>query len=241
LPAACGGLVLVVAPILVLLIQSAGAYEEAMQRAAGSLQRSVVYAAAGATLLAMLGFLTGYLVQTKAARYWRAVDTLTLFLFALPGAVIGIGLIKLWNTPLTNAVYATPLIILLGYLAKYTALTSRITVAQLAQISPSMEEAAQIAGAGWFRRMATIVAPLAGRGLLAGWLVGYLFALRDTDITMLVYPPSGDTLPVRIFTLMANGSPSLIAALCVIMIIATLLPAGLMSLVLMRRRVQTRD
>jgi len=92
-----------------------------------------------------------------------------------------------------------------------------------------MEEAARVAGAGWFRRMALIVAPLARRGLFAGWIVGYVFSMRDTGITMLVYPAGHDTLPVRIFTLMANGRPDLIAALCVVMIAATLLPAGILS------------
>jgi iron(III) transport system permease protein len=45
---------------------------------------------------------------------------------------------------------------------------------------------------------------------------------------MLVYPAGHETLPVRIFTLMANGSPKLIAALCIVMVIATLLPAGIL-------------
>jgi iron(III) transport system permease protein len=39
-----------------------------------------------------------------------------------------------------------------------------------------------------------------------------------------VYPPGFDTLPVRILTLMANGAPSLISALCVILTAVTLLP-----------------
>jgi len=110
-------------------------------------------------------------------------------------------------------------------------LASRITVTQLDQIPPSMEEAAQVSGAGWSRRMAFIVVPLARRGLFAGWLVGYLFSMRDTGITMLVYPPGHETLPVRIFTLMANGSPQLIAALCVIMITAALVPAGILWMI----------
>jgi len=224
------GVVVVIVPIIVLVIQSAGmdVYIEAMNRAGGSLLRSLLYAAIGATLLTVLGFFLGYLIQTKALRYWRSLDSLTIFLFALPSTVIGIGLISLWNTSWTNWIYGTPIIIILGYLAKYTALTSRISVSQLAQIPPSMEEAAQVAGAGWFRRMAFIVAPLARRGLLAGWLVGYIFSLRDTGITMLVYPAGHETLPVRIFTLMANGSPQLIAALCMVMIAATLLPAGIL-------------
>jgi len=224
------GFVIVIVPIIVLTVQSGGteAYIEALGRAGDSLLRSIVYASIGATLLTLLGFFTGYLIQTKALRYWRSVDSITIFLFALPSTVIGIGLISLWNRPWTNFIYGTPLIIVLGYLAKYTALTSRISLTQLAQIPPSMEEAAQVAGAGWFRRVVFIVAPEARRGLLAGWLVGYIFSLRDTGITMLVYPAGHETLPVRIFTLMANGSTQLIAALCVIMITVTLLPAGVL-------------
>jgi iron(III) transport system permease protein len=161
---------------------------------------------------------------------------MTILLFALPSTVIGIGLISLWNQPLTNFIYATPAIIILGYLAQYTALTSRITVATLVQIPPSMEEAAQVAGAWWLRRIIWIVAPLAKRGLIAGWLVGYIFCLRDTGISMMVYPPGHDTFPVRIFTLMANSPAELIAALCVIMIGATLLPLGLLGLAFRARK-----
>ncbi|RMF56522.1 MAG: ABC transporter permease subunit, partial [Calditrichaeota bacterium] len=184
----------------------------------------------GALLLTVLGFLVGYLVHTRALAVWRSVDSLTLFLFALPGTVIGIGLIGLWNRPQTNLIYATPAIIILGYLARYTALTSRITVATLARIPPSMEEAAQIVGAAWPGRMLGIVAPLARPGLAAAGLVAYIFCLRDTGITMLVYPPGHDTLPVRIATLMANGAPEVIAALSVLMIVFTLLPVGAFGL-----------
>jgi iron(III) transport system permease protein len=223
--------IIVVLPLGVLVSQSWSirAYVEAVSRAGDSLLRSLGFAVVGATVLTTTGFLSGYLIHTRALPFWRSVDSLTLFLFALPSTVIGIGLVSLWNRPLTNFVYATPAIILLGYLAQYAALPSRITVSTLAQIPPSMEEAAQIVGAGWFRRLAYIVAPLAKRGLVAAWLVGYIFCLRDTGITVIVYPPGQDTLPVRIFTLMANSPQSLVAALCIIMIAATLLPLGVLA------------
>ncbi len=227
------GLILVIIPFTVLFVRSANinAYMEAINRAGNSLMRSVIYAGIGATLLTILGFFTGYLIQTKSLRCWRSIDSLTFFLFALPSTVIGIGLISLWNTKYTNFIYGTPTIIILGYLAKYIALTSRISVTQLAIIPPSMEQAAQIAGANWFRRIAFICIPLSKTGLIACWFVGYIFSMRDTGITMLVYPPGHETLPVRIFTLMANGAPELIASLCVIMIIATLTPIGILFLI----------
>ncbi len=232
----CFGLVAM--PLLALFFQSLepGIYREAFARAGASLLRSIAYAAVGASALTLLGFPIGYLIQTRALRLWRAVDSLTLFLFALSGTVIGIGLIGLWNHPATNFVYGTPILIVLGYLARYTALTQRIAQSALGTLPPSMEEAAQVAGAGWFRRTLHITIPLARRGLATGWLVGYIFCLRDLGVTMLVYPPGHDTLPVRIFTLMANGSDGLVAALCIIMIFATLLPLGLGGIAFKRWR-----
>ena len=87
-----------------------------------------------------------------------------------------------------------------------------------------MEEAGQIVGARWFRRVFWIVIPLIKKGLIVSWIVSFIFCLRDFGITMMVYPPGYDTFSVRIFTLMANGSPELISALCVLMIVSTVLP-----------------
>jgi iron(III) transport system permease protein len=238
--AATSGLCLfiVVLPLLVLIVQSFSAkvFASAWAKAADSLYRSLLYALIGASALTFIGFICGYLVQTRAMRFWRSIDSLTIFLFALPSTVIGIGLIGLWNRPSTNIIYATPAIIIIGYIAQYTALSSRITVSMLSQIPPSMEEAAQVAGSGWIRRMTLIVAPLSKRGLIAAWLVGFVFCLRDTGISMIVYPPGQDTLPVRTFTLMANAPPGLISALCVIMIAAALLPVAISGLVFKAKR-----
>ncbi len=223
--------IIVILPSLVLVVQSlsVNAYSLAMARAGDSLIRSLIYAAIGASVLTVIGFLSGYLVQTRALPFWRTADSLTIFLFALPSTVIGIGLISLWNRPWTNFIYATPLIIIIGYIAQYAAITSRITLSMLTQIPPSMEEAAQVAGARWLRRITLITAPLAKRGLIAAWLVGFIFCLRDTGISMIVYPPGLDTLPVRTFTLMANAPAGLTSALCVIMILAALLPVGILT------------
>jgi len=143
----------------------------------------------------------------------------------------------LWNTPWTGFIYATPLIVIMGFIAKYLLIPSRITAAQLALIPDSMEEAAQMVGAGWTSRMVHIVIPLALRALAAGWLVSYIFVVRDTSVAMLLYPPGEDTLSVRIFTLMANGAPELIAALCVIMAAMSLLPAIIVGSVTKRSRI----
>jgi iron(III) transport system permease protein len=118
--------------------------------------------------------------------------------------------------------------VILGYIARYYVLSSRIILTQLYLIPRSMEEAAEISGAAWPARMIHILVPLAKRGIAAAWLCTFIFCLRDTDLTMLVYPPGLETLPVRIFTLMANGTPELIASLCMLMVVVVTIPATIL-------------
>jgi iron(III) transport system permease protein len=224
--------IFVIIPLGVLLVKSFSlwAYREAITQSMDSIARSLLYASIGATCLVVMGFLLGYLLERKTLRFPYAADSLAILLFALPSTVIGIGLISLWNTQATNFIYASTAIILFGYIAQYTALGERITAATLSQIPHSMEEAAQIVGAHWFRRLFYVLIPLAKHGIIAVWLVGFIFCLRDLGITMMVYPPNHDTLPVRIFTLMANSPEEVISALCMVMITITLLPLGLLTL-----------
>ena len=237
--AAIGLLALLTAalPFLALLAASASwdTYLDAFQKAWGSMARSFLYAGVGATLLTSLGFLCGYLIGRRSLPVWRALDTATLCLFATPGSVLGVGLISLWNQPGTNLIYGTAAIIFLGYLAQYLVLTSRISAVTLAAVPESLEDAARISGADWFSTLWSVVLPAARPGLVAGWLIAFVFCLRDVGITMLLYPPGADSLPVRIFTLMANGAPSLIAALCVYMIALTLIPVVTFALYFRRR------
>ena len=88
-------------------------------------------------------------------------------------------------------------ILILGYLAQYAMLPMRTVSASIAAVPRSLEEAAWLSGAGWLATLRHIVAPLAGRGLLAAWLISYVFCVRDVAISIVVYPPGYDTLPVR--------------------------------------------
>jgi iron(III) transport system permease protein len=231
-------MVLVALPLSGMAVTAAGIGSIApLLAAAGpSLQRSLSYGLIGAVILTIIGFFMGYGVSKRAVPGSRAADLICLLVFALPGTVLAIGLIGLFNRPETAFVYGSSLVIFAGYTAKYTALTERIIQAQVGQIPNSMEEAAQVAGAGWVRRTLFITIPLSRRGIVASWLVAFIFCLRDTDITMLIYPPGRDTLPVRTFTLMANGTPELVAGLCLLMFAALLIPILTLWLLWGRRR-----
>jgi len=142
---------------------SATALAHAIQHAGGSAVRGVLYAAIASSIICILGFFLAYILQRRALAGWWWLDALTLFLFTLPGAIIGIGLIALWNRPSTNWVYSSPALLIMGLVAQYAALGTRTILAGFSQLPLSLEEAAEIAGAGWFRRVLTILAPFSGQ------------------------------------------------------------------------------
>jgi len=160
-----------------------------------------------------------------------------LFFFVLSSIVLGIALILFWNRPYTNMVYTTPLIILFGYLIKYLFLTTKILELKLSQIPHNLIESAQLLGASWYQILYTILIPLLKESLIIAWIVGFIFSLRESTITMLVAPAGASTLPTYILTQMANGKASTIATLCLLMVATLLVPlTGLLLYIKGRHR-----
>ena len=184
-------IIVVASPLGALLAQSWSLviYQDALKRAGDSVVRSLVFAAAGATLLTVLGFFWGYLTERKTLSFWWTNEWLAFLLLALPGSVIGVGLISVWNTTATNFIYASPAILILGYLTQYAILPIRVVSASLAAVPRSLEEAAWLSGAGWLITLRRIVTPLASRGLFVAWLISYVFSLRDVAMSIVVYAP----------------------------------------------------
>ncbi len=227
---------LVILPLAALFADafSLAAMHEAMQRAGASVLRSVMYSAVAATILMALGFLLGQVMLSRL-REQRVMNFLTLALFAIPGTVLSIGLVRLWNTPGTWFIYATPALLILGYTAQYCAVTTRLALAGLMLIPISLDEAGRLSGAMWARRLFRISIPLSARTLVCAWLAAYILCLRDVPIALMTAPPGADPLSARILTLMANGAPPMIASLCLIMAIASLIPLAILARVIPSR------
>ena len=223
-------MIVVVLPLSTLFLKAGHwqSFQVAWHKGYEPMVRSLYYGFGGAGVLVVFGFLSAYIIQMRVFGWWRLYDATILFMFTLSSVVTGIALILFWNTPYTNFIYTTPLIVLFGYLGKYLALTTKVTQIRLSQIPPSMIEAAQMAGANWFEVLRFILLPLSKKALLTAWMIGFIFSLRENSMTMLLYPPGAEPLPVYIVTQMANGREEVVAGLCVIMIFMTLLPLSVL-------------
>jgi iron(III) transport system permease protein len=92
-----------------------------------------------------------------------------------------------------------------------------------------------VARPGVVARWLQVTIPPVGRAALVVGVAVALLCLRDLDTTLMVYPPGGETLAVRILTLEANAPPAQTAALALLQVgLSALL--GLACLALIPRR-----
>jgi iron(III) transport system permease protein len=220
-------------PLLVLALE-AGSLRRivvALEGSGGAAPNSLALSAIGATLAVALALLPGYArARVKSRRSGHLADLLFIALFAVPGTVVGVGLISLWNRPgMAGAVYTSPLIIVIAYLARFTPVAALLLAAGVRQIPVSFEEAAAVAGAGWGRTLARIVLPNLKTSLAATWVVAFIFAFGEIGATILVAPPGESTLPVRVYTLIANTPSGNVAALALAQAVIALLPLSLLA------------
>lgn len=201
----------------------------------GSIVNSVIPAVAASLATVVLAIVLGHALARRRAGT-ALVDGAVLLGFVTPAAVIGVGLIALWNRPATAFVYRSTAILVLGYLARYAVIGIRTAAVAFAQSPASLEDAAAASGARYLARLRRIVIPLHRRGLALAFVVTLVFCLRDLEMAVLFYPPGLEPLPVRIFTLEANGPPAAVAALSLTHVALTALVLGIGGLLLDRTR-----
>jgi len=120
-------------------------------------------------------------------------------------------------------------IILAAYLSNFLALVLRPTLAGFARIERSLDEAAQLAGAGFLRRMRDIVLPLVAPSAIAGAILVFLTALNEIQVSILLVTSNTQTLGPTIVFLDEGGSSTLAAAvgcLMILLVVALMLVAS---------------
>ena len=143
----------------------------------------------------------------------------------------GVALIGLWNRAgVAGTVYGTNGMFLLVYLARFMPLAALALAASLRRVPASHEEAAAVSGAGWFRTMTRIVLPQVRLGLLVVWVIVFTLAFGELGASVLVTPPGESTLPIRIYTLIANAPPAQVAALALLQVAVIFCPLAVLGL-----------
>ncbi len=135
-----------------------------------------------------------------------------LFGFLVPAAVLGTGLIVMWNRPETQWIYQGSGIMVLGLVARYAFLPIRAIKLGFDRSVTSTHEAARIFEASALRRLFKIYIMGNLDTIAGGFAIAFLTCFRDLDTVVLFYPPGGEPLSVRTMTIEANAPPGQTAA-----------------------------
>lgn len=163
----------------------------------------------------MIAVPLAYMVTWRQS-WWTRILNLSIELpYALPGVVLAIAALLLFLKPLPVIglqIYNTIWIILYAYLARFLVLALRPTVSGLHQIDRSLEEAAQVAGAGLITRMRTIIFPLVAPATIAGGVLIFLTAFSELTVSALLWASGSETIGVVIFSFEQGGDSNYAAA-----------------------------
>lgn len=172
-----------------------------------ALGTSLSLALGTACITGLLGLLASWLVVMQKIKGRAMLDALSLMPAALPGIVVGVGLILLWNRSFWPvSPYNSWVILLLSYCCLLLPWPVRYVGSALHQLGGSLEPAARVHGASAFQALRYIVMPLVSPALLAAMLMVFAIASRELVTSLLLAPAGTQTVSVFIWRQFEQGS-----------------------------------
>ncbi|HEV2678834.1 MAG TPA: iron ABC transporter permease [Aliidongia sp.] len=183
---------------------------------------SLGLATSAAVLLSLAAVPAAYFAVWRRRRLMRALVLASELSYALPGVVLAIAAILIFIRPIFGfSLYNTLGIILMAYLARFFTLAQRPVAAAFRQLDIKLEEAAQMAGAGFVRRVLTVALPLVAPAAAAGGLLVFLTAFNELTVSALLWSAGHETLGVVVFGLEQAGDNTVAAAIASLTVGAT--------------------
>jgi iron(III) transport system permease protein len=171
----------------------------------------------------ILGLLVGYVVvRTPFRPLSTFLRQVTFLPYLVPGIAFAAAYLSLFAVARgpVPALYGTVWILILALMADQMPYASRAGISAMMQLGRDPEEAAQIAGAGWFRRMVSVVIPIQKGSLVTGVLLPFISGIKGLSLFVILAVPSTDvltTFSLRLvdyhYTQAANGVVLIIAAM----------------------------
>ncbi len=219
----------------------------AIEASAGTIWNSFWFAALAATVVVGGGLALSFRSRGRESAHYSGSETclrrltsaataISWLPFFIPGVLIGIALIKTFNRPVLVAFYQSVGIVLLALVIRYFALAWTAARHAVASVDKDLTDAAKLEGASRWQMFRFVVWPQIAPQMFAAWYVVYLLCLWDVESIVIVQPPGGETLALKIFNLLHYGYAAQVNALCL-----TLLGLAVLPLIIVAAFVRTRQ
>jgi iron(III) transport system permease protein len=240
--AACG-LVLAVAFVLPTLQLTLWTLDELARQGPGgtlnvAFQRymttTATLAAVAAVTAVLWALLLAHSVRLTGGWWARLGARLATLGYAMPGAVIGVGVLLTLTAVdgvardggLIDGLLLTGSVagLIYAYVVRFLAVAYGSVDASLETVKPSIEQAARSLGAGPLRVLGRIHLPLVSPGLLTAATLVFVDVMKELPITLLLRPFGMDTLAIWTYLLASEGFWEAAAVPSLSILLAGLLP-----------------
>jgi len=179
----------------------------------GSAKNSLVMASLAATCGMIVSCMMAYLLVRTNVKGKKVPDFMITVGSGTPSVVIALALIMTMSGKFGINIYNTITIMVIAYMIKYMLMGMRTVVSALTQISPSLEEASQISGAGWFKSIKDVTLPLIAPSVVAGWFLIFMPCFYELTMSTLLYSNNTKTLGYELYTYQTYHSQQTASAL----------------------------
>ncbi|MBN4078752.1 iron ABC transporter permease, partial [Gammaproteobacteria bacterium AH-315-C21] len=148
--------------------------------------------------------------------------------FVLPGPVVALGIISFAVFALP-ALYGGLTLLVLALVIRFLPLAVQSQEAAMQQLTPSIEQAGRVLGAGPLENLKRVILPMIRGGMASAWVLVFIDSIKELPATLLLRPVGFDTLPVRIWIEASEEMLELAAPAALIIVIATIPAIWLMA------------
>jgi len=202
-------------------------YSRILGRISLPLWNTLYFTSVATLLCAIVGTAVAYIIVRRPSAVSSLLDTVVMFSYAVPGIVLGVGLVVTYHEP-PLALTGTSLILILAYFIRRLPFSVRSSVSMLQQVSRDTEDASINLGAGPGRTFLKITVPLLATAILSGALLTWSNTIRELSATLILQSGTNTTVAIEIFNEVVNGNFGVASALGTVLILLTFLPLVLL-------------
>ena len=179
-------------------------------------------------ITAFCGQFLGYISSRGRGKwYGNLTEQLVFVPYLMSGVAFSTMYFSMFSRPhfggLIPSLYGTFTLIILTSVVKHFPFASRSGTANMLSISVELEEAADIAGASFWKRMSSIIIPLAKNGFISGFMLVFISIAKELDLIIIMMTPTTRTLSYLAFTYSQEGYNQMSDAISVVVLLYILL------------------
>jgi len=183
---------------------------------------SLEYSAGAATLAVVVATLVAYMVVRRMVPLTSLLGFTAMAPFVVPGIVLAIGFFAAYSHP-PILLYGTAGILIAAYATRFLPIAFSNASGILRGINVDLENAARTLGAGRIHTLLSVTVPLLRTGLLSGWLLVFIPALRELSASVFLFTPRTQVVTTVIFDFSDAGNYEAVSTMGVLMMLITFL------------------